>query len=140
MDLSFLQFRADRINCYSLNSIGPTAERLGGPKRFLAVYLTFAAVASSTMGYLFNEASSIGASGAIFGVVAVFVIRHKKMVRDGNENLRQIALSVVSRGIDSWGHVSKPKCESTTRDGRRVFMDMAPLPLLLWCRNKQLML
>ncbi|KAG5385405.1 hypothetical protein IGI04_036875 [Brassica rapa subsp. trilocularis] len=45
MDLSFLQFRADRINCYSLNSIGPTAERLGGPKRFLAVYLTFAAVA-----------------------------------------------------------------------------------------------
>ncbi|KAH0911438.1 hypothetical protein HID58_034759, partial [Brassica napus] len=138
------------INCYSLNSIGPTAERLGGPKRFLAVYLTFAAVASSTMGYLFNEASSIGASGAIFGVVAVFVIRHKKMVRDGNENLRQIALSVVSRGIDSWGHGSDYifgefrlvafLCESTTRDGRRVFMDMAPLPLLLWCRNKQLML
>ncbi|KAH0878572.1 hypothetical protein HID58_065966 [Brassica napus] len=130
------------INCYSLSldSIGPTAESLGGPKRFLAVYLTFAAVASSTMSYLFNEASSVGASGAIFGVVAVFVIRHKKVVRDGNENLRQIALSYCpEHGKISSGLITS-LCESTRRDGRRVFMDIAPLPLLLWCRNKQLLL
>jgi membrane associated rhomboid family serine protease len=81
------------INCYSLNSIGPTAESLGGPKRFLAVYLT-SAVASSAMSYWFNKAPSVGASGAIFGLVgsvAVFVIRHKQMVRGGNEDLMQIA-------------------------------------------------
>ncbi|KAG7593002.1 Peptidase S54 rhomboid domain [Arabidopsis thaliana x Arabidopsis arenosa] len=60
------------INCYSLNSIGPTAESLGGPKRFLAVYLT-----SADRSCEFS--------------VAVFVIRHKRMVRGGNEDLIQIA-------------------------------------------------
>lgn len=30
------------VNCYSLNSIGPTVENLSGPRRFLAVYLTSA--------------------------------------------------------------------------------------------------
>ncbi|KAL1188222.1 RHOMBOID-like protein 10 [Cardamine amara subsp. amara] len=148
------------INCYSLNSIGPTAESLGGPKRFLAVYLT-SAIASSAMSYWFNKAPSVGASGAIFGLVgsvAVFVIRHKRMVRGGNEDLMQIAqvialnmtLGLVSRGIDNWGHIGgllggsamawllgpQWKYEYTTRDGRRVFMDSAPIPLLLRWRNE----
>ncbi|CAA7033407.1 unnamed protein product [Microthlaspi erraticum] len=149
------------INCYSLNSIGPTAESLGGPKRFLAVYLT-SAVASSAMSYWFNKAPSVGASGAIFGLVgsvAVFVMRHKKMVRSGNEDLMQIAqvialnmaLGLVSRGIDNWGHIGgllggtamawlvgpQWKYEYTARDGQRVFMDSAPIPVLLRWRNQQ---
>ncbi|VVB15067.1 unnamed protein product [Arabis nemorensis] len=147
------------INCYSLNSIGPTAESLVGPKRFLAVYLT-SAIASSAMSYWLNKAPSVGASGAIFGLVgsvAVYVIRHKRWVRGGNENLMQIAqvialnmaLGLASRGIDNWGHIGGLlggtsmawlvgphwKYESTTRDGRRVFMDNAPIPLLLRWRN-----
>ncbi|ESQ34205.1 hypothetical protein EUTSA_v10008135mg [Eutrema salsugineum] len=149
------------INCYSLNSIGPTAESLGGPKRFLAVYLT-SAIASSAMSYWFNKAPSVGASGAIFGLVgsvAVFVIRHKRMVRGGNEDLMQIAqvialnmtLGLVSRGIDNWGHIGgllggtamawlvgpQWMYEYTTRDGRRVFMDSAPIPLLLRWKKEQ---
>lgn len=149
------------INCYSLNSIGPTAESLGGPKRFLAVYLT-SAVASSAMSYWLNKAPSVGASGAIFGLVgsvAVFVMRHKQMVRGGNEDLMQIAqvialnmtLGLVSRGIDNWGHIGgllggtamawlvgpQWKYEYTTRDGRRVFVDRAPIPLLLRWRNER---
>ncbi|MBA0607735.1 hypothetical protein Godav_020000, partial [Gossypium davidsonii] len=31
-----------QVNCYSLNSVGPTVENLSGPTRFLAVYLTSA--------------------------------------------------------------------------------------------------
>ncbi|KAF8097266.1 hypothetical protein N665_0292s0044 [Sinapis alba] len=149
------------INCYSLNSIGPTAESLGGPKRFLAVYLT-SAVASAAMSYWFNKAPSVGASGAIFGLVgsvAVFVMRHKQMVRGGNEDLMQIAqvialnmtLGLVSRGIDNWGHIGgllggtamawlvgpQWKHEHTTRDGRRVFVDSAPIPLFLRWRNER---
>ncbi|KAG2292482.1 hypothetical protein Bca52824_039151 [Brassica carinata] len=86
------------INCYSLNSIGPTAESLGGPTRFLAVYFT-SAIASSAMSSWLNKAPSVGS-------VAVFVMRHKQMVRGGNENLMQIdqTLGLVSRGIDNWGH------------------------------------
>ncbi|CAH8349813.1 unnamed protein product [Eruca vesicaria subsp. sativa] len=149
------------INCYSLNSIGPTAENLGGPKRFLAVYLT-SAVASSAMSYWLNKSPSVGASGAIFGLVgsvAVFVMRHKQMVRGGNEDLMQIAqvialnmtLGLVSRGIDNWGHIGgllggtamawlvgpQWKHEYTSRDGRRVFVDRAPIPLLLRWRNER---
>ncbi|CAN6823874.1 unnamed protein product [Brassica oleracea] len=152
------------INCYSLNSIGPTAESLGGPKRFLAVYLT-SAVASSAMSYWLNKSPSVGASGAIFGLatfvgsVAVFVMRHKQMVRGGNEDLMQIAqvialnmtLGLVSRGIDNWGHIGgllggtamawlvgpQWKYEYTTRDGRRVFVDRAPMPLFLRWRNER---
>ncbi|EOA39109.1 hypothetical protein CARUB_v10011881mg [Capsella rubella] len=149
------------INCYSLNSIGPTVESLGGPKRFISVYLT-SAIASSAMSYWFNKAPSVGASGAIFGLVgsvAVFVIRHKQMVGGGNEDLMQIAqvialnmtMGLMSRRIDNWGHIGgllggtamawllgpKWKYEYTTRDGRRVFMDSAPIPLLLRWRNER---
>ncbi|KAH0916062.1 hypothetical protein HID58_030508, partial [Brassica napus] len=150
------------INCYSLNSIGPTAESLGGPKRFLAVYLTSAVaktilrVLGSAMSYWLNKSPSVGASGAIFGLVgsvAVFVMRHKQMVRGGNEDLMQIAqvialnmtLGLVSRGIDNWGHIGgllggtamawlvgpQWKYEYTTRDGRRVFLYMLWLVLVL---------
>ncbi|CAE5958576.1 unnamed protein product [Arabidopsis arenosa] len=69
------------INCYSLNSIGPTAESLGGPKRFLAVYLTSAdrscEVLGSAMSYWLNKAPSVGASGAIFGLVLGSCICYK---------------------------------------------------------------
>ncbi|XP_011006552.1 PREDICTED: uncharacterized protein LOC105112524 [Populus euphratica] len=40
------------VNCYSLNSVGPTIENLSGPRRFIAVYLT-SAIASSAMSYWF---------------------------------------------------------------------------------------
>ncbi|KAF2578735.1 hypothetical protein F2Q70_00012537 [Brassica cretica] len=127
------------INCYSLNSIGPTTESLGGPTRFLAVYFT-SSIASSAMSSWLNKAPSVGS-------VAVFVMRHKQMVRGGNENLMQIdqTLGLVSRGIDNWGHIGGLlggtamawlvgrhwKFEYTTRDGWRVFVDSAPAPLLL---------
>ncbi|MBA0677115.1 hypothetical protein Goari_018536, partial [Gossypium aridum] len=31
-----------QVNCYSLNSVGPTMENLSGPRRFLVVYFTSA--------------------------------------------------------------------------------------------------
>lgn len=31
-----------QVNCFSLNSVGPTVESLCGPTRFLAVYFTSA--------------------------------------------------------------------------------------------------
>ncbi|XP_059458730.1 RHOMBOID-like protein 10, chloroplastic isoform X2 [Corylus avellana] len=55
------------VNCYSLNSIGPSAENISGPRRFLAVYFA-SAIASSATSYWFCKQPAVGASGAIFGL------------------------------------------------------------------------
>ncbi|KAG6651929.1 RHOMBOID-like protein 10, chloroplastic [Carya illinoinensis] len=143
------------VNCYSLNSIGPNAEKISGPRRFLAVYFA-SAIASSAMSYWFCKAPAVGASGAIFGLVgavAVFVMRHRQLVGGGKEDLQHIARVVVlnmtigllSKGIDNWGHLGgflggaatswllgpAWKYESVSKDGRRVFADRAPIFYLI---------
>ncbi|KAK7302444.1 hypothetical protein RJT34_13334 [Clitoria ternatea] len=139
------------INCYSLNSVGPTVESFSGPRRFLAVYFV-SAIASSAMSYWFCRMPAVGASGAIFGLVgsvAVFVLRHKDLVGGGKEDLQHIArvialnmvIGLLSNGIDNWGHLGGLvggiatswligpawKHESTSRNGRRLFADTAPM-------------
>ncbi|KAK4271150.1 hypothetical protein QN277_019886 [Acacia crassicarpa] len=139
------------VNCYSLNSVGPTVESFSGPRRYLALYFA-SAIASSAMSYWFCRMPSVGASGAIFGLVgsvAVFVLRHRELVGGGKEDLQQIAhvivlnmvIGLLSNGIDNWGHLGGLiggaaaswligpawKRESTTRDGRKVFVDRAPM-------------
>ncbi|XP_020221451.1 RHOMBOID-like protein 10, chloroplastic isoform X1 [Cajanus cajan] len=139
------------VNCYSLNSVGPTVESFCGPRRFLAVYF-ISAIASSATSYCFCRMPAVGASGAIFGLVgsvAVFVLRHKDIVGGGKEGLQHIAqvivlnmvIGLLSTGIDNWGHFGgfvggivaswligpAWKFESTSRDGRRLFIDSAPM-------------
>ncbi|XP_072085403.1 RHOMBOID-like protein 10, chloroplastic isoform X4 [Arachis hypogaea] len=133
------------INCYSLNSVGPTVEIFSGPKRFLAVYFA-SAIASSAMSYWFCRMPAVGASGAIFGLVgsvAVFVLRHKDIVGGGKEDLLHIAhvialnmLGGLIGGVAaSWLIGPAWKHESTSRDGRRLFTDSAPLYKLF--KNKR---
>ncbi|KAK9071004.1 hypothetical protein SSX86_009572 [Deinandra increscens subsp. villosa] len=139
------------INCYSLNSIGPTMEHLSGPRRYLAIYMA-SAVTSSTMSYWFSKAPAVGASGAIFGLVgsfAIFVLRHNKMVKGGVGDLNHVArvialnmaIGLLSQGIDNWGHLGGllggiatawligPAWElkSTSFLGRKVLVDKAPI-------------
>ncbi|WJX68315.1 hypothetical protein P8452_52695 [Trifolium repens] len=143
------------VNCYSLNSVGPTVERFSGPRRYLAVYFV-SSIASAAMSYWFCKMPAVGASGAIFGLVgsvAVFVLRHKDIVGGGKKDLQHIAqvialnmvIGLSSTGIDNWGHFGGLiggiaaswligpawKHESTTIDGRRVFIDNAPMNNLL---------
>ncbi|GER26722.1 rhomboid family protein [Striga asiatica] len=114
------------INCYSLNSVGPTVEKICGPKRYLAIYIT-SAITSSAMSYFLCKAPAVGASGAIFGLVgsfAMFVLRHRSMVKGTEADLKHIAqvivlnmllankiwnsvmqtIGLLSQGIDNWGH------------------------------------
>ncbi|KAL8520985.1 hypothetical protein ACS0TY_011503 [Phlomoides rotata] len=56
------------LNCYSLDSVGPTIEKIWGPERYLTIYIS-SAIAGSTMSYLLNKSHSVGASGAICGLV-----------------------------------------------------------------------
>ncbi|XP_042402938.1 RHOMBOID-like protein 10, chloroplastic [Zingiber officinale] len=138
------------INCYSLNSVGPTVEKMSGSRRFLAIYFS-SAIASSVMSYRFSQSPSVGASGAIFGLVgsyAVFVLRHRKLVGGAKEDLLHVAhvialnmvIGFLSRGIDNWGHLGGllggaavswflgPAWHmSRMADGKVVLADRAPI-------------
>ncbi|XP_056163216.1 RHOMBOID-like protein 10, chloroplastic isoform X2 [Syzygium oleosum] len=101
--------------------------------------------AGSAMSYWLNKAPSVGASGAIFGLVgymAVYIMRHRGLIGDANEGLKHIAkvimlnmvIGLSSRGIDNWGHVGgllggvvtpwlldpASKLEHRSSDGRRI--------------------
>ena len=63
------------VNVYSLCVIGVQLENFVGKKKFLGIYL-ISAISGSLMSSLFNSGISVGASGAIFGLLeyAIFWI------------------------------------------------------------------
>jgi rhomboid protease GluP len=69
------------FNMYALFIIGPGLERYYGHLRFLVLYL-LAGFAGNVFSFLFTPALSVGASTAIFGLVAaqgVFLYRHRQL-------------------------------------------------------------
>jgi len=100
-------------NMYSLYCIGPLVESVYGRYKFIAIYIA-TGIISSLFSFWFSDAISIGASGAIFGllgVVLVFAITERK--RLGKSFLRNIA-SIVAlnlfiglsvKGIDNYAHL-----------------------------------
>ncbi|XP_078429743.1 RHOMBOID-like protein 10, chloroplastic [Wolffia australiana] len=149
------------VNSYSLNSIGPLMEKITGPRRFLVIYFS-SAVAGSILSFRFCPRPSVGASGAIFGLVgslAVFVLRHRKLMGGGKGQLQQIAnvlainmiIGYLSNSTDNWGHLGGllggaaiswligPAWiyQHQTNDGRLVFADRAPLIRFFQRKNRQ---
>ncbi|KAL6494530.1 hypothetical protein OROGR_031330 [Orobanche gracilis] len=142
------------INCYSLNSVGPTIENICGPWRYLTIYMA-SAVTSSAMSYWFCKAPAIGASGAIFGLVgsyAMFILRHRGIVKGTEGDLKHIVqvivlnmtIGMLSQGVDNWGHVGGliggaavswllgPAWQfDSVSHGRKIFTDKAPILSLI---------
>ena len=59
-------------NSYSLYQIGPMADKLFGPARFLATYL-FSGIMANVATYLLKSSpASLGASGCTFGIIGAF--------------------------------------------------------------------
>jgi rhomboid protease GluP len=103
------------VNMYSLNVLGPLVERLFGGRRMLAVYL-LAGVGGSVASLALTPAASIGASGAIFGLLgalAAFLALHRRdLGTAGRLQLRQLALVALlnlglglTPGIDNAAHL-----------------------------------
>lgn len=103
------------VNMYSLSVIGPSVERLFGSRRFLVTYF-LAGVAGVDMSLAFTPAPSVGASGAIFGLLGalgVFLFLHRRTFgRAGAAQLRQIVIVALLNlglgllpGIDNFGHL-----------------------------------
>lgn len=104
------------FNMYALFSFGVSLERYFGHGRFLLLYV-LGAFAGNVASFVFSEANSLGASTAIFGLLAaegVFLLQNRKLFagqfRSAIGNIIFIAainLFVIGSlpGIDNWGHI-----------------------------------
>lgn len=103
------------FNMYALYVLGPDLERHFGHWQFLALYLS-SGFAGFVVSFLLTPAPSLGASTAIFGLLAAqgaFVYRNRRIFgRRARLALRSILnialinfLIGLSPGIDNWGHL-----------------------------------
>lgn len=99
------------FNMYVLVVLGPTLERILGHGRFLLLYL-LAGLGGSAASYAFSEPTtwSVGASGAIFGLMGALLVAGKRLRYDVTMVMALVALNVVigfvfSSGIDWRAHL-----------------------------------
>jgi rhomboid protease GluP len=101
------------LNMYSLYSIGPLVEKLYGKIKYIIIYFV-SGIMSSLFSFMFSQGVSIGASGAIFGLLGtifVFAIKMKEIV--GKDFLKNITSVIVANlilgltisNIDNFGHL-----------------------------------
>jgi len=103
------------FNMYALLSIGSLLERHFGHGRFILLYF-LGAFAGNVFSFLLTDGYSVGASTAVFGLVAaeaVFFYQNRKLF--GGQAKQAIGNAVfiiavnlfigLTPGIDNWGHV-----------------------------------
>ena len=103
------------FNMYALYVLGPSLERFYGRLGFLLLYLV-AGVAGNVFSFMFSTYNSLGASTAIFGLLAaqgVFLYQHRDLFgKSAQRSLMNVLFIAVinfviglSPGIDNWGHL-----------------------------------
>jgi rhomboid protease GluP len=102
------------FNMYALYALGPELERFYGHWRFLALYL-IGGFTGNVFSFLFSDSISVGASTAIFGLVAaqgIFIFKNKQFFRNTRKALTNIIMVIafnlvlgLSPGIDNFGHL-----------------------------------
>jgi len=103
------------FNMYALYIFGIGLERRFGHGRFLLLYI-LSGFAGSVFSFLLSSADSIGASGAIFGLIGaegIFLFQNRKLFgaqvgRAINNVIFVVAINLflgLQPGIDNWGHV-----------------------------------
>jgi rhomboid protease GluP len=103
------------FNLYALYIFGIGLERRYGHGRFLLLYI-LSGFAGAVFSFLFSSAYSIGASGAIFGLIGaegIFLFQNRKLfgsrVRGALNNvIFVVAINLflgLQPSIDNWGHI-----------------------------------
>ncbi len=98
------------FNMYVLFVLGPPLERILGHGRFVVLYL-MAAAGGSVASYAFSDIRtvSVGASGAIFGLMGALIIAGRRLRADIRQVLILLAINVVigflAPGIDWRAHL-----------------------------------
>jgi rhomboid protease GluP len=100
-------------NMYSLYSIGPLVENLYDRAKFIMIYI-FSGLVAAFFSFWFSNAVSVGASGAIFGILGVLLVFSlKERKRLGKDFFISIASSVAVNlyigltlpNIDNYAHL-----------------------------------
>jgi len=103
------------FNSYALFIFGPQVERAYGGTRFLLMYF-LSGLGGSGLSFLLSPHPSVGASGAIFGLIGVmgaYLYRYRNQFIAGKSRLTNI-LGVVAYNllygfivpaIDNWAHI-----------------------------------
>lgn len=103
------------FNAYALLIFGREIEPLLGWRQFLLFYLV-SGVGGNVFSAVFGNAVSVGASTALFGLIAfqiVFIYRNRKFFGDRADGMLYQALGIaglnfvigLAPGIDNWGHL-----------------------------------
>jgi len=103
------------LNCMSLYVVGLDVERLYGTIRFAGIYF-LSGIAGVILSFAFLPNPSIGASGAIFGLVGAllpFLYRNRAILRAPWQRMRSIlvviglnlVIGVMSGVVDNSGHI-----------------------------------
>jgi rhomboid protease GluP len=86
------------LNLYALWIVGPVVESIWGKRLFVLFYL-LTAIGGSTGSFLFSNAASVGASGAIFGLVGVILTgtmaHHPVLDRRARAIVPQLGMFVI---------------------------------------------
>jgi rhomboid protease GluP len=105
------------FNMYALFSLGPSLERHYGHSRFLLLYM-IGGFAGNALSFVLSPNPSLGASTAIFGLVAaeaVFIFKNRQLFgsRAGSMLTNLVLIVIVNlslgfgvnSGIDNFGHL-----------------------------------
>jgi rhomboid protease GluP len=102
------------FNMYALWIIGGRMERAYGHGKFTVLYF-LSGYTGNVFSFLFQPSPSLGASTAIFGLLAaegVLLYQNRRMIRDARSMLQNIIIIGVinlligtTGGIDNWGHL-----------------------------------
>ncbi|RRR75389.1 MAG: rhomboid family intramembrane serine protease [Candidatus Viridilinea halotolerans] len=105
------------FNSFALYALGPECERIYGLKRFLVLYF-LAGLGGSVASYLMSPAPSVGASGAVFGLIGglgmFFYLSRAALGEFGKAQVQSMAaiaginlvIGFSAAGvIDNWGHM-----------------------------------
>ena len=98
------------FNMYVLFALGPTLERVLGHGRYLVLYLV-AALGGSVASYAVSDIRtvSVGASGAIFGLMGALIVAGRRLRYDISQVLILLAVNVVigflAPGVDWRAHL-----------------------------------
>ena len=101
------------LNMYALKMLGPLIEEVYGKAKFTIIYFT-AGITGSVLSYLLSDSLSVGASGAIFGLLGASVVYGIKMKnRIGKDFLRNmfqaifinLVIGFTIRNIDNAAHI-----------------------------------
>lgn len=140
-------------NSYFLYLVGPRLEQMFGRARFAAIYL-LAGIGGAVVSFALTPEPSIGASGALFGIIGAWIpllYRNRKVLAHPERQIRRIVeviglnlLIGLLPGIDNWAHlggllaglalgwVASPRYQLTFVDASSVKVEDSSEPGIVW--------